>query len=337
MARRNLLRTISLAAVLALATACGSATTAPDAAPVPPPVSPAELSKVVLKVGDQKGGAKSLLTAAGLLGDVPYRIEWSTFTSGPPMLEAVSAGAVDVGSVGNTPPLFAAAANAQVKFVAASKADTISDAILVPPDSPLRSVADLRGKTIGVGKGTSAHGQVLYTLARAGLSLKDVRLSFMQPSEAYSAFTQKQIDAWAVWDPYTAQAELEANARTLATGQGTANGYGFQVASTQSLGDAGKNAAIADFVTRLARAQVFNDQHPEERAKAWTAETGLPLPVTQRAADRKNQLPVSLNKELVDSEQRLADALADAKVLPGRLRFEDFVDRRFDAQVTAVR
>ena len=171
----------------------------------------------------------------------------------------------------------------------------------------------------------------------AGLSLKDVRLSFMQPSEAYSAFTQKQIDAWAVWDPYTAQAELEANARTLATGQGTANGYGFQVASTQSLGDAGKNAAIADFVTRLARAQVFNDQHPEERAKAWTAETGLPLPVTQRAADRKNQLPVSLNKELVDSEQKLADALADAKVLPGRLRFEDFVDRRFDAQVTAVR
>ncbi|GAA2775550.1 ABC transporter substrate-binding protein [Saccharopolyspora taberi] len=337
MARRDVLRTISALLVLALATACGSATTAPRRAPVPPPVGPAELSAVVLKVGDQKGGAKSLLTAAGLLGDVPYRIEWSTFTSGPPMLEAVSAGAVDVGSVGNTPPLFAAAAGAQISIVSASKADPAGEAILVPPDSPLRTLSDLRGRTIGVAKGSSAHGQVLYTLRRAGLSLQDVRLSYLQPSEAYSAFTQKQIDAWAVWDPYTAQAELEAGARVLATGEGTANGYGFQVASRKSLADPGRNAAIADFVTRLARAQVFNDQHPDRRAEFWTAETGLPPEVTRRAADRKNQLPVALSPELVDSEQKLADALREAGVLPGRFRFEDFVDRRYDAQVAAVR
>ncbi|QUH02628.1 ABC transporter substrate-binding protein [Saccharopolyspora erythraea] len=334
---RGLVRTAALLGVLVVGSACGSATTAPAKAPVPPPVSADALSKVVLKVGDQKGGSRSQLAAAGLLDDVPYRIEWSTFTSGPPLLEAVSAGAVDVGSVGNTPPLFAAAANARLSLVSASKADPAGDAILVPPDSPLRAVTELRGKTIGVAKGSSAHGQILYTLARAGLGLGDVRLSFLQPSEAYSAFTQKQIDAWAVWDPYTAQAEIEAGARVLATGEGTANGYGFQAASIGALGDAGKNAAIADFVTRLARAQVHNDAHPEDRARTWTAETGLPIDVTRRAADRKNQLPVPMDQALVDSEQRLADALADARVLPGRIRFEDFVDRRFDAQVVAVR
>ncbi|WP_338019495.1 hypothetical protein [Saccharothrix deserti] len=73
--------------------------------------------EVVLRVGDQKGGAKSLLTAAGSLDGFPYEIEWSTFTSGPPLLEAASAGAIDVGGVGNTPPIFAAAANAKIAAV----------------------------------------------------------------------------------------------------------------------------------------------------------------------------------------------------------------------------
>lgn len=201
------------AAVLAAAGVAACGASQPGAAPVPAEVSKAELAKVTLKVGDQKGGAKSLLTAAGLLADVPYKIEWSTFTSGPPLLEAASANAIDVGRVGNTPPIFAAGAHAKIAAVGVAKGPVEDDAILVPSDSPLKTGADLRGKTIGVAKGSSAHGQVLYSLRRAGLSTKDVKLSFLQPSEAYAAFNQHQIDAWAVWDPYTAQAQLETHAR----------------------------------------------------------------------------------------------------------------------------
>jgi sulfonate transport system substrate-binding protein len=315
--------------VLAATLLAGCGTAKPASTEVPNAVSAEELAKVTLKVGDQKGGAKSLLTAAGLLADAPYKIEWSTFTSGPPLLEAASAGAIDVGAVGNSPPIFAAAANAKIAAVSASKGNVDSDAILVPTDSPLKQVSDLKGKNIAVAKGSSAHGQVLTTLRKAGLSTKDVNLNFLQPSDAYAAFTQKRVDAWAVWDPYTAQAQQEANARILADGNGTANGYGFQVAGTASLADAGKNAAVKDYLIRYAKAQKWADTHREDWAQAWSKETGLKIEVARAAVERGGDLPGALDDAVVKSEQDLADAFTEDKTLPGKVDFAKFVDRRF--------
>lgn len=325
---------IALLAVVGLA-GCGDAE--PASTTVPAPIGADELAKVTLKVGDQKGGSRALLTAAGLLDDVPYKIEWSTFTSGPPELEAISAGAVDIGRVGNTPPIFAAAAKAKIAVVASSQGSVKGDAILVPKDSPLRTVADLRGKTIGVAKGSSAHGQILLNLREAGLSTQDVKLSFLQPADAYGAFTQKQIDAWAVWDPYTAQARLEADARVLADGTGTANGYTFLVAGTTSLADAGRNTAIRDFVTRHAKADVWANSHREEWAVAWAKETGLDLDVARAAVASGPDLPVPLDDTVIASEQELADAFTDGKVLPGHVDFAAFVDRRYTADLDKIR
>ncbi|MHC1561447.1 ABC transporter substrate-binding protein [Actinomycetospora sp. C-140] len=294
--------------------------------PVQPPADPAGIT---LRVGDQKGGSQSLLRAAGLL-DTPYRIQWTTFTQGPPLIEAARAGAIDVGQTGNTPAIFAAAARARVQLISASQGNVVSDAILVPPGSPIRSVADLRGKRIAVGKGTSAHGQLLSTLRAAGLTLDDVDLTYLQPADGYAAFRQGRVDAWAIWDPYTAQAQLETGARVLADGEGTANGYSFLVASNAALADPVHQAALADFTDRLRRAMVFSDQHREERARAWAQETRLPLRVTELAASRGPDLPVALDDRLVRSQQELADAFTEAGVIPGRVRFADIVDRRFE-------
>lgn len=315
---------------------CGRATVGPVEAPVPPPVPTDQLSDVVLNVGDQKGNQRSMLAAAGLL-DTPYDIEWSTFTSGPPLVEAISAGAVDVGGVGNTPPLFGAAASAKMKVVSASQQNSESDAVLVPAGSPLRSVQDLRGKTIALAKGSSAHGNVLNLLARAGIEPDEVDLSFMQPAEAFSSFTQGQVDAWAVWDPYTAQAQLESDVRVLANGERTANGYEFNAAAVESLGDPRKNAAIADFVQRVARAERYNAAHSDVRSRAWSADTGLPREVTRLAAERRHQRPVPLDAGLVRSQQELAGRFIDARVLPTRFRFEDYVDRRYQEQLSQTR
>lgn len=323
----RLRKAIPLLAVLALA-ACGTSTESRTAS-VPAPVSADELAKVTLRVGDQKGGSKALLTAAGLLDDLPYKIEWSTFTSGPPLLEAVSAGGVDVGRVGNTPPIFAAAANAKIAIVSSSHGNVASDAILVPPDSPLKTVKELKGKTIAVSKGSSAHGQVLYNLRKAGLSTKDVTLSFLQPADAYGAFKQHQVDAWAVWDPYTSQAKLEAGARVLADGRGTANGYTFIVGGTQALSDAGTNSAVRDYVLRHAKAERWADTHREEWAQAWAKETGLSIEVSRSVVKAGPDLPVPLDDEVVKSEQDLADAFTEDGVLPGRVDFAKFVDRRY--------
>jgi sulfonate transport system substrate-binding protein len=289
--------------------------------------------EVVLKVGDQKGGAKALLTAAGLLNDFPYKIEWSTFTSGPPLLEAASAGAIDLGGVGNTPPIFAAAANAKIAAVGASKGEVDADAILVPENSPLRSAGDLKGKNIAVAKGSSAHGQVLLTLRANGLTTKDVTLNFLQPSDAYGAFTQGKVDAWAIWDPYTAQAQLEAKARVLTDGRGESNGYGFQVAGRKALDDKGKNPAIKEYLIRYYKAQKWADTHREEWAKAWAAETGLKYEVALAAVNRNGDQVVKLDDTVIKSEQQLADAFTEDKTLPGKVDFAKFVDTRFQGDL----
>ncbi len=329
------MRLRNLIAVAAVVLAgCG---TQAESTSVPAPVSAEELSKVTLKVGDQKGGSRALLTAAGLLDDVPYKIEWSSFTSGPPLLEAVSAGGVDIGRVGNTPPIFAAAANAELRAVSSSAGGVAGDALLVPADSSLRDVADLRGKTIGVAKGSSAHGQVLLNLREAGLSTEDVELSFLQPADAYGAFNQGQLDAWAVWDPYTAQAILDTGARVLADGTGVSNGYTFLVASTGALGDAGLNSAIRDYVVRHAKAEQWSDGHRGEWAQAYAEETGLAVEVTRGVAENGPDVPVPLDDQVVSSQQELADAFTSAKVLPGAVDFAAFVDRRYAADLNSTR
>ncbi|MEV4050467.1 ABC transporter substrate-binding protein [Amycolatopsis sp. NPDC049688] len=329
-------RGILVAATALLVSACAAATGDGPAA-VPAAVSGADLAKVTLKVGDQKGGVKSLLTAANLLQGTPYRIDWATFTSGPPLLEAASAGAIDAGRVGNTPPIFAAAAKAKIKVISVSRSNVEREAVLVPPDSPLQNVAALKGKTIGVAKGTSAHGQLLNTLHHNGLSTKDVKLSFLQPSEAYAAFSQHTIDAWAIWDPYTAQAQIEAHARVLADGRGASNGLGFLTASTAALGDPGKNSALRDFAVRVVKAQKWADTHREEWAQAWAKETGLKLEVARKAVEAGRDLPIVLDDAVVASEQQLADAFTDEKTLPGKVDFAAFVDRRFGPDLDQAR
>jgi sulfonate transport system substrate-binding protein len=303
--------------------------------PVQPPVDPSALAGVTLRVGDQKGGSRSLLQAAGLLDGLPYRVEWSTFTSGPPLIEAARAGAIDLGATGNTPVIFAAAARARVQVVAAAQGNVTSDAIVVPPTSPIHNVADLRGKRVAVAKGSSAHGQLLQTLTAAGMTLDDVDVTFLAPADAFAAFGQGEVDAWATWDPYTAQAQLQAGARVIADGEGTANGYNVQVASNAALADPAKQAAVGDFLTRVAQAQRYADTHREQRAQVWSQETRLPLPVTTLAADRGPDLPVPMDDTFVRSEQQLADAFSDAGVIPGRADFGAFVDRRFESLTQA--
>jgi sulfonate transport system substrate-binding protein len=322
---------IFLLAALTLA-ACSSTPAASTA--VPAPVSSTDLAKVTLRVGDQKGGSQAMLAAAGLL-NTPYHIEWSTFTSGPPLLEAANAGAIDIGAVGNTPPLFSAAANAKIAVVAASQGPVTGDAILVPKSSAIHSLSDLRGKNIAVAKGSSAHGHLLLALKKAGLTPADVKISYLQPADGYAAFSQGQVDAWTIWDPYTSQALQQAGARVLVNGTGLSNGYGFNVASRAALADAGRNSAIQDYVLRLAKASVWAAGHLSAWASVWAQQTGLATTVAQAAVVNTTRKPVPLTSALIASEQGLADSFVTAKVLPTEFTFADFVDHRYDNEITA--
>ncbi|MEV0323709.1 ABC transporter substrate-binding protein [Streptomyces sp. NPDC050658] len=290
---------------------------------------------LTLNVGDQKGGSEAVLRAAGELDDLKYKIRWSTFTSGPPLLEAVNAKAVDIGAVGNTPPVFAAGAGSKISVVAATHGTAAGEAVLVPNDSPLRKPGDLKGKSVAVAQGSSANYQLIASLEKAGLDIKDVKVKYLQPADALAAFTAGKVDAWAVWDPYTSQVLQGKKGRVLTDGDGVVNGLNFQVAAPGALRDKKKSAAIADYLKRLRKAQDWVHEHPEAWAKVWAKDTGLPYEVALDAVKRSNgtRVPVAVDQNVITSEQKIADTFAGLKLIPRRIDFGDFVDTRFNGDL----
>lgn len=288
-----------------------------------------DLSKVTLRVGDQKSGAQPLLQAAGQLKGTPYKVTWSEFTSGPPLLEAVNAGAVDVGQVGNSPPVFSAAARSDIRIIYGYTAGLLGQTIEVPKNSPITTIAQLRGKRIAVAKGSSSHYHLLSLLTKNGMTLNDVKPQYLQPGDALAALSSHNVDAWAIWDPYSAQAEIQEGTRILVNGTGYANGFSFQVSNKKTLDDKAKVAALRDYLRRYQKAMAWVNNNPKGWAKVWSQVTGMPQSATLKAAQRRKLKPVPLNDATIASEQQVADAFSKAKQIPGKVEMKDFVDHRF--------
>jgi sulfonate transport system substrate-binding protein len=326
-----------LIAVVALLAGCVSRTDNSGATQAPATVALSELAGVTLQVGDQKGNTEALLRAAGALDNLPYRVVFSTFTSGPPQVEAATAGKIDFAITGNTPPIFGAASNAKVKVVSAYDGGGTGDQILVHADSPIKTVADLRGKTIAVGKGSSGHGNILGQLDKAGLTTSDVKLVFLQPADALSAFTQHQADAWAIWDPYTAQAEAQLPVRSIAQAKGVTKGYWFGVASDQALADPKRNTALQDLLVRFEKAVRWAQDHPQQWADSYAAAVGLDPKVAAVVQGRSLRLPTELDDDIVASEQKLADLFAaSGQIASPAPKFDNWVDRRYNDVLRAL-
>ncbi len=204
-----------------------------------------------LKVGSQRGGTKAILIASGALEGVPYKIEWSEFAAAQPLLEAVGAGAVDLGEAGDAPFLFAYASGAKIKAVQAGKSGGSATALLVRKGAPIHGVADLRGKKIATGRGSIGHYLLLRLLEEAGLKPTDVQIVFLNPGDAKAAFTSGAIDGWVTWGSYVALAKLHDDAVILADGEGRLSGYGFEAASEAAI--AGKRPQVEDFCAAWPR------------------------------------------------------------------------------------
>ncbi|TQF73689.1 ABC transporter substrate-binding protein [Rhodococcus spelaei] len=309
--------------------ACSGGDSTPAAAA---PTGPVDLSAVTLKVGDQKAiSIEVLLRASGQLGKLPYKLEFSTFTAGLPLVEAASAGGIDLAQTGNTPVIFGAASKANIKVVGALEATGKGDAILVGRDSPIKSVADLKGKRVATFKGSSAHANLLLQLKKAGLSRGDVETVFISPADGYTALTKGDVDAWATWDPYTAIAEKESGARAIATADQAANGYNFWAASTGALADAGKSAAIADFFQRYAAATAWSQNNLDEWSTKYAELTSISPDASRTTWTRSIKQPIALTDQVVASEQEIADAFTAAGDIPGTVDFGAAVDRRFSS------
>ena len=326
--RRVAVRIALLLTIVATVSACVSRSLGPQLIGVPAPVPVSELSGVTLQVGDQKGGTEALLRAANALANLPYKITFSTFTSGPPQIEDLTAGKIDFAVTGNTPPVFGAAANSKTRVVSVWDGAAAGEQILVRPDSSINSVRDLRGKTILVAKGSAAHANALEHLADVGLRPKDVKLVFLQPADALSAFANGQGDAWVIWEPYTAQANLTLKVRSIGSAE---NGYWFGSASVRALTDPKRNSALADLLVRYERAAQWARDNPSEWAKKYAKAVGLDLKVAELAQSHLLRLPIPLDDKVVAAEQRLANLFAGADQIPEAPDFVKWVDRRFNS------
>src|ERR1700726_1724828 len=189
----------------------------------------------VVRIGFQKYGKLVLLKSKGTLEDrlkaAGYSVVGTEFPSRPPLLEALNVGAIDFGNAGEAPPIFAQAAGAPLQYVAYEPPAPRGEAILVPRDSRLNSVADLRGKKVALNKGSNVHYLLVKALEKAGVKYSEVEPVFLAPADARAAFERGAVDAWGIWDPYQAAAETATGARTLADGSGIVSNYQFYFAS----------------------------------------------------------------------------------------------------------
>lgn len=291
-------------------------------------------AEIVLRVGDQKGNARAVLEASGVLDGAPYKLEWKEFAAAAPLLEAINAGSIDAGTVGDAPFTFAVASGVPIKAIAAIRWDSSALALLVRKSSPFYDFKDLAGKRVGTGRGSIGHLLILASLQAAGLQESNIKMVFLNPADAALALNQGAIDAWSTWEPYVAQAELAGNARVLSDGQKIKPGLTFFAARKDALEDTGKNAALHDFSRRLAKARFWGIEHLQTYSQTWSKIVGLPPEVAVKAFTRQNSTPVMIDSEVIADEQRTIELFRTAGLISRSFDAAAVLDPAFNDAVS---
>ena len=282
-----------------------------------------------VRIGYQKGSAILLLDRKTQAIEKRLKslgvehVKWVEFQFGPPMLEALGAGAIDWGSVGDTPPIFAQAGQARLVYAAASPSS--QHAVLVPKHSTLQSVADLKGKKVAFGKGSSAHNVAIKALAAAGLQPSDVTQVFLSPADATAAFNGGNIDAWVVWDPFFAIAQQRYGAKVLVDSSSQANlaSASYYMASADFAQRHG--AVLSEILNSLQQTTRWASAHREELVQLASQDTGID-PKAWSIAYGRAQLDLQpISAQHMAQQQQLADSFHRLGIIPRALQVKDIV------------
>jgi len=297
------------------------------AAPLAGRPAGAEEAPKAIRIGYQKNGillvAKTRKSLEQHFAPQSVAVEWIEFAFGPPLLEALNAGSIDFGATGDTPPIFAQAAQADLVYAAAQPAAGKGQALVVPKGSAAKSVADVKGLRVGVGKGSSAHNFLVAALQKAGLAWQDITPVYLAPADARAAFAGGSLDAWAIWDPYYAIAELEEGARVLATSADVEPQNSFFLASKAFATE--HPAALRSLVGALGEVGAWAEANKAEVAQLFADETGISLAAEQRSVDRASFQIGPLTGEIVAQQQKIADRFAGLGLIPAPIAIRDIV------------
>lgn len=322
----SLLFVVGLSLSLAVS-ACSSSTEGDTQAKQTSTQSSATTSRVV-RIGYQKAGTVlSLLKAKGnlekALASSGTYVKWTEFPSGPPILEAMNVGSIDFAYTGESPPIFAQAGGTPLVYVAYDPWSPKAEAILVPKNSPIKTVADLKGKKVAFAKGSNANYLVVNALAKAGLKLSDIKPVSLQPADARAAFQGGNIDAWAIWDPYLAVAEKALAPRTLTDATGIAPNRGYYLAA-KSFVEAHRDT-LKMVLQEVNKTSDWAKKNSAEVAKFLSPELGIDIPVLKAAERRRDYGVLPLTDEVIAGQQQIADTFYKIKLLPKPVNVKDVV------------
>ena len=284
-------------------------------------------NKSVLRIGYQKYGTLVLLKAKGTLekrlAEQGVEVKWTEFPGGPQLLEGLNVGSVDFGVTGETPPVFAQAAGADLLYVAHEPPAPTGEAILVPKDSPINSVAELKGKKVALNKGSNVHYLLVRALEDAGLKYGDITPVYLPPADARAAFERGSVDAWVIWDPFQSAAEKQLQARTLRDGSGLVDNHQFYLATRTY---AEKNPQVVGvLVEEIRGVGEWVKGNLDEATSQVAPLIGLSPEITRQAVERQGYGAQFISPEVVEAQQKIADTFTELKLIPKQLTIKDVI------------
>jgi sulfonate transport system substrate-binding protein len=279
-----------------------------------------------LRIGFQKSA--SLLTLQKSTGSLEKKlaplgvaVKWVEFPAGPQLLEGLNVGAVDVGFVGEAPPIFAQAAGASFVYIGFDPAAPEAEAIVVPKDSPIKSVAELKGKKVALNKGSNVHYLIVKALEKQGLKFSDIQPVYLPPADARAAFERGAVDAWVIWDPFLAAVEKQSGARLLQDGRGLVNNYAYYLAER---GYAQSQPKVIQALFEDTQAQAAYLKANIKAAAAVIAPLqGLAVDIVEKALTRYEFGVKPLTPAVAAEQQKIADTFHALGLIPKPIRVAD--------------
>jgi sulfonate transport system substrate-binding protein len=289
------------------------------------PLALAQNRDNVIRIGYQKYGTLVLLKARGTLekrlAPLHVEVKWTEFPAGPQLLEGLNVGSIDFGTAGEAPPIFAQAAGADLVYVGNEPPASTGEAILVPKDSPIRTVAELKGKKVALNKGSNVHFLLVKILEKAGVQYRDIDTVFLTPADARAAFERGSVDAWAIWEPFLAAAQRQTSARILADGNGVVSNHQFFLASRSY---AAKRAdVVAIVLEEVAAVDQWAKTNQKAAAAALQPQIGLDQATLELALSRGGYGVTPVSDPVLAEQQSIADTFYDLKLIPKHINVRD--------------
>lgn len=281
-----------------------------------------------LRIGFQKSASlltllKSRGTLEQRLAPLKVEVKWIEFPAGPQLLEGLNVGSIDFGYVGEAPPIFAQAAGANFVYIGYESPAPAAEAILVPKDSPIQSVAGLKGKKVALNKGSNVHYLLVKLLEKHGLKYGDIEPVFLPPADARAAFERGAVDAWVIWDPFQAAAEKQIGARLLADGKGVVNNHAFFLAARDYVE---RHPDVVKLLFEVLPAQGrWIVGNYKEAAAALAPLQGLDPAVIEQSLRRYSHDVHPISDAVLTEQQKIADVFFDLKLIPKPINVKDAV------------